>query len=398
MAEDATNVVNDADTLYEEESYHSRLVKKAKWGRSEGQGLKGEGGVPRKRKRGRLRFVIEEMPLEIVLEICSHLGPRDLLHLVRSAKVFARHLLRPGVAGVWKAAREECAPDMPPIHPDLTEQKYALLGFGSNCQNCGTFTSSATNWYLRKRWCRKCRRDVLRSEYYDMCLSFDLSKYTRADQKYDVILHQARIPRYEGYFGRRRVSICVCPDSEAKAFKLKAEGLTDEEWEEYVSEGKEKKQALDAHAKLCTEWTENRISGRQDELRTLRCEREAAVKSRLVNMGFATVFIDPAIRFGFPGLRVSKHLTDKEWVGMKQCAIGAVKRREESYLEEFLRRARESKGRIISRYWTWYECRDPGNEFWPLPSDVWMIPAIEVRPVYCVDLVLTFYAFKGFAG
>ncbi|KAF8326851.1 uncharacterized protein EI90DRAFT_3156440, partial [Cantharellus anzutake] len=130
---------------------------------------------------------MEEMPLEIVLEICSHLGPRDLLCLVRSARVFARYLLRPGVvAGVWKAAREECAPEMPPIHSDLTEQKYALLGFGSNCQNCGTCTSSATNWYLRKRWCRKCRNHVLRSDYTDMYWPLGSLEFARENRKYDV--------------------------------------------------------------------------------------------------------------------------------------------------------------------------------------------------------------------
>ncbi|KAF8326858.1 uncharacterized protein EI90DRAFT_2841470, partial [Cantharellus anzutake] len=88
--------------------------------------------------------------------ICSHLEPRDLLRLVRSAKVFAQYLLRPSAAWVWRASREECAPDMPPIHPDLTEQKYAFLGFGSHCQNCGTVTPVPVNWYLRKRWCSSC--------------------------------------------------------------------------------------------------------------------------------------------------------------------------------------------------------------------------------------------------
>ncbi|KAF8326852.1 uncharacterized protein EI90DRAFT_1879550 [Cantharellus anzutake] len=94
-------------------------------------------------------------------------------------------------------------------------------------------------------------------------------------------------------------------------------------------------------------------------------------------MGFAKGFVDLAIFGGFPGLRLSKRLTDKEWAAMEQHAVEAARRHEQLCLDRFLRKAKESKECIISKYRSWYECRDPGNEFWPPPFDIWTIPAIE---------------------
>ncbi|KAF8326855.1 uncharacterized protein EI90DRAFT_1880329 [Cantharellus anzutake] len=188
---------------------------------------------------------MEKLPIEIVSEICSHLGPPDLLHLVRSAKNFAQYLLRPSAAGVWKAAREECALDMPPIHPDLTEQKYAFLGFGSTCQNCGSITRSAVDWYLRRRWCSACQEIVIESEYCDLNRKWNqLIEDKRQRWKHDAIIHQNWVSVHEGRARRQYRSFLACPISEYNAFLLKAQELTDKEWKVYVAEQQEKKEAL----------------------------------------------------------------------------------------------------------------------------------------------------------
>ena len=110
-----------------------------------------EAAVARVRK-GKLAKYVRKMPVEIMaeaslhislvqswtyatydLQVSSYLAPRDLLSLVRSSKVFARYLLNPSGAWVWKAARE-AVPGCPPLPHDLTEQKYAVLAFGVHCQ------------------------------------------------------------------------------------------------------------------------------------------------------------------------------------------------------------------------------------------------------------------------
>ncbi|KAF8320177.1 uncharacterized protein EI90DRAFT_2612827 [Cantharellus anzutake] len=250
---------------------------------------------------------MEKAPVEIVLEICSHLDPRDLLHVARSAKIFARSLLGSSAAGVWKAARKKCEPDLPPIHPDLTEQKYALLGFGSHCQNCGTPTRSAVNWYLRKRWCLRCQSETLDSKYCHLPIPW---VSIRGHPKHDLIVYQARL---SGSGGRDQRRDCrdTCPVSELEALEWKAQEFSDAEWDAYVAAQKQKKKALQEHARLCTEWTKKRISDHQAELYALRCEREEAVKSRLEGIGYSIGLIDLAIDSGFTGLGLSKPLTDK---------------------------------------------------------------------------------------
>ncbi|KAF8326859.1 uncharacterized protein EI90DRAFT_1881164 [Cantharellus anzutake] len=98
------------------------------------------------------------------------------------------------------------------------------------------------------------------------------------------------------------------------------------------------------------------------------------VRSRLEAMGFASVFIALVIERGFTGLRLSKRLTNKEWAGIKRHAIRAIKECEQLYIESFCVREGE---RIVSSYRSWYECHDPGNEFWPPPPKIWTLDAIK---------------------
>ncbi|KAF8321933.1 uncharacterized protein EI90DRAFT_3078564 [Cantharellus anzutake] len=196
---------------------------------------------------------------------------------------------------------------MPPIHPDLTEQRYALLGFGSHCQLCATFTRSSTDWSLQVRWCSKCRENQLLSQYCDIDGVLSSVRVDRVCLRQDLLLRQTFIS-----FRRppKRV-VLVCPKEELELFTLKAVASSDESWESYVSQQRAKKQALEEHATLCTEWTKGRISQRENELDLIRAARKNAVRSKLENMGFLKAFVDHAVAGEFPGLRVAKPLLDK---------------------------------------------------------------------------------------
>ncbi|KZT09619.1 uncharacterized protein LAESUDRAFT_646055 [Laetiporus sulphureus 93-53] len=75
---------------------------------------------------------LPEMPLDILLEIFSHLRPLDLLHLARTTKALRTMLMSRSSISLWKGARELVGrlPDCP---SDLSEPQYANLLFDQHC-------------------------------------------------------------------------------------------------------------------------------------------------------------------------------------------------------------------------------------------------------------------------
>lgn len=94
--------------------------------------------------------VFNSMPLDILSEvrpllaseiradlisrqICSHLEPRDLLHLTKTSKLFHHVLAASGSKGIWRSARLRIGlPDL--TAGDVSETQYAELVFGTGCQ------------------------------------------------------------------------------------------------------------------------------------------------------------------------------------------------------------------------------------------------------------------------
>lgn len=72
------------------------------------------------------------MPLDIFLEISSHLTPADLLALSRVSRQFARILMTDRGRHAWMASRRNLE-DFPECPADLTEAEYAALVFGKEC-------------------------------------------------------------------------------------------------------------------------------------------------------------------------------------------------------------------------------------------------------------------------
>ncbi|KAF8319042.1 hypothetical protein DL93DRAFT_268927 [Clavulina sp. PMI_390] len=94
---------------------------------------KAVGGVPRTRKKGKLSSILTLMPNEVIGEICSHLQPSDLLHLVQSSKIFAIFLLAKSSGSIWRYTRLSIE-GLPSCPSDITEQQYTCLLFGHYCQ------------------------------------------------------------------------------------------------------------------------------------------------------------------------------------------------------------------------------------------------------------------------
>ncbi|KAI0698460.1 hypothetical protein BC835DRAFT_653701 [Cytidiella melzeri] len=108
------------------------------------------------RRLGKLRGMLD-MPLDVILEICSHLHPKDLLNLARTTKDLRKFFMGRNSLTFWKAAQLNI-PDLPPCPTDLTEPAYANLMFDAHCHNCGGNKCHHIYWRYRVRLCKRCRQ------------------------------------------------------------------------------------------------------------------------------------------------------------------------------------------------------------------------------------------------
>ncbi|GAA6007263.1 hypothetical protein JCM10207_001563 [Rhodosporidiobolus poonsookiae] len=113
----------------------------------------------RKGKKGKLATV-PTLPVELLLEIFSHLGPKELLALSNTSKTYHALLAGSASSSPWKTARKRY--ELPDLEIDnLTELQYAHLVFGTHCQLCRKKKVKHADWYLLKRTCADCRKTHL---------------------------------------------------------------------------------------------------------------------------------------------------------------------------------------------------------------------------------------------
>ncbi|KAI0792955.1 hypothetical protein BC629DRAFT_332084 [Irpex lacteus] len=108
------------------------------------------------KKTGQLQSMLD-MPLDIVLEICSYLHPKDLLHLARSTKGLRRFFMSKESLPFWKAARLAATePRLPPCPEDMCEPAFINLLLDTHCHNC--LKPNCQDVYLacRVRLCKAC--------------------------------------------------------------------------------------------------------------------------------------------------------------------------------------------------------------------------------------------------
>ncbi|TFK25774.1 hypothetical protein FA15DRAFT_638748 [Coprinopsis marcescibilis] len=84
----------------------------------------------RTRKTGPMS-VYMSLPSDMFLEICGHLEPLDLLHLIRTCKTFKDVLLRKSSVSVWENSCSKLA--FPSCPEDLQLPQFADLLVGDLC-------------------------------------------------------------------------------------------------------------------------------------------------------------------------------------------------------------------------------------------------------------------------
>ncbi|KAF8652545.1 hypothetical protein AX16_004357, partial [Volvariella volvacea WC 439] len=100
-------------------------------------------------KRGSLSR-LPELPIDIILEVASHLHPLELWNLFIASCTLQDALSSPTSSGMWRRAWQDAK--MPPCPPNLTHHRWADLLFGEPiCDRCKKYAAQP-DWALHRRY------------------------------------------------------------------------------------------------------------------------------------------------------------------------------------------------------------------------------------------------------
>ncbi|GAA6002685.1 hypothetical protein JCM10207_007626 [Rhodosporidiobolus poonsookiae] len=124
---------------------------------------------PRKKARSALSKVkgtkgklaaMTSLPIDLIYDICSNLGPADLYALSNTSKVWRSVVVGPSSSKLWREARERVG--LPELDlANMTDLQYAALMHGKGCNFCGKMNAGKPDPYFRARICGAClKKDV----------------------------------------------------------------------------------------------------------------------------------------------------------------------------------------------------------------------------------------------
>ncbi|CAE6458867.1 unnamed protein product [Rhizoctonia solani] len=100
------------------------------------------------------------LPVEVLIEIISHLLPVDVISLSRCNKFFRNWLMSQTSRYIWASTMENIE-DLPACPPDMSEPYYSALLFMPSCTICGESKDCELYLKLRLRLCGTCRSNYL---------------------------------------------------------------------------------------------------------------------------------------------------------------------------------------------------------------------------------------------
>lgn len=254
------------------------------------------------------------MPLDILLEIFSHLKPYDLLRLARSTKALRAILFDRSSAFVWRSARQRIK-NLPPCPLDISEPAFANLMFDPHCYNCGRTRGIMTGWYFCRNFCSDCYHfgPLRRLGPTLSLIDFAAGEGIPQDK---VCLEKSCLPLYRG--------AAFLPSEMTSTLKSSAALEIKQAKKAWIKESKakiEQRLAFDAHKPA---WDWGKRSRHEEELRIKKERRRKGITDCLLSEGWGDVLrnLDREEHKELYGHRSFKsynfEVTDRVWNNIKK--------------------------------------------------------------------------------
>ncbi|KAI5900811.1 uncharacterized protein SCHCODRAFT_02695968 [Schizophyllum commune H4-8] len=289
-------------------------------------------------RRGGRPSGFQDLPLELIMEVCRHMHPSALLQFSRTNKTFHGLLMRRASIDIWKESYAS-AEDLPPMPDDLTIPEFVCLAYERYCEFCSA-PNSTTYWTARVRCCKKCSSDE------NIFLTGDIAREALVVASVPYYSLDKYLPVYETPSGYDNMLPTFWVESFLEDYEREVVQSTDKTREHWLDEREEAFKRIREHAQICEIWASRRHANRKAELEQLRQQRKEDIARRLTDLGWGNEIEKLGIEvLGKHRLvRTSQVVTDRNWHKIEAALV--------SYMEEVKagRLAKEKVETIQKRY------------------------------------------------
>ncbi|KAI5900851.1 uncharacterized protein SCHCODRAFT_02662305 [Schizophyllum commune H4-8] len=257
-----------------------------------------------------------DLPLDVLLEILTHVDPMSLRHVSRTSHALRDTLTGPQSNWIWRASYANTDHGLPPAPDDVSVPQFLSLLVDEVCDVCHAspdpkdpFDRIERIWAARTKYCRNCwyYSDELVREENMTCFpmvremqgyvgpQYPLYKIFPASEPYCDRCTYRRYPR-------------VLAQRVANEFSYDTEGKSKEDKKAWIVRQAEKYENVIKHAELCHKWEKQEMRNRQERKEEVRKGRLEAIKQRLWDL---EIDVDDAQVFKeeFKGLLTTAPLT-----------------------------------------------------------------------------------------
>ncbi|KAG7098119.1 hypothetical protein E1B28_000091 [Marasmius oreades] len=250
-------------------------------------------------KESDAQHYLQEMPLNLLYQIFSHLEPYDLVIISRTCKQLRQIILNHSATTVWTTARANAG--LPDPFPTMSEPAFVSLLFDPNCHFCGNVARGHVKWSALVRVCKDC----LSKEFAPLAF------ISNGEQLPPALLNT--LPQY--YDSSSKATYYLKDLS--KQFVDEYLSLSSEDAETWLSQKVEMSERVQERVGDCKTWLSAQQGKRKLGLKEARVDRINAITRRVQELGWSPVLtLDVEFR-NHRLVNQTKPLTEAVWAKIK---------------------------------------------------------------------------------
>ncbi|KAL1658935.1 hypothetical protein GGF50DRAFT_131399 [Schizophyllum commune] len=273
-----------------------------------------------------------DLPLELLLEVLSHLDAPSLLHLSRTTNLLRNLLLSRSSIKIWKRGYRNTKPAMPPPPSDMSIPRFVAFLEDEICDFCDESPDDGvlTVWSSRQRFCEGCADSIFCLIPDEYISDFHVIKkiirlcghsYQPVDLLPSVVVRYSR----------------AAYDNLAKQFEHATAGKPKEFKKEWVAGWVENLRKSLKHFEAWESWDYEREERKEAERHTTHRQRIDEIFRRLGELGWADEIQKPAVSKQLRSHELvdkTKRLTDEEWASIRGPLLELLQELRDKRLEQ----------------------------------------------------------------
>ncbi|PBK88472.1 hypothetical protein ARMGADRAFT_1033853 [Armillaria gallica] len=328
-----------------------------------------------RRSAGKLSAFVE-LPLDILLEIIGLLNTLDLLRLARLSKDFRKVLMSKSTICAWKSARSNLEA-FPGPYPGMSEPAWVNLAFMPECHYC-TKIVRCPDLSLKTRLCPSCAKAQLVGQDELIDDSSD------SEDEIIPIIFKLIPTHFTTYQGQRRRHLDhFALRSEYYAIQTEISTASDDELVQLELERRKFMVEHRKHVIICTEWHDQRVRDRLDEIDELKKNRKLAIYDKLKELGYEKDL--ESVRYPdcfaeHPLVKKNSPLTDRAWANIKSEMVRwaeSMRAKRLAREREALINTRKSVAVTVLRRYKNESTNYPLKHFFPTIADFCTFPPVR---------------------